>query len=88
MRSNPDLESLGLYEELINTPEKFEEACVLLLEFANNQLDAIGLKLKSLKEFSSGAMFIILIGLTRRFFVPFNQYYTMPKNSTEKVFII
>ena len=65
---------MDVFEELISTPEKFEEVVSLLLAFANNSLAQINHKINTLRDLKNGALFIPLIGMAGQFFVPFNQY--------------
>ena len=88
LASNPALKTMDIFEELISTPEKFDEVCNLLLTFANNNLAQVNHKINTLRDLRTGALFIPLIGITGQFFVPFNQYSIIASTNEQQVEIL
>lgn len=74
------LEAGQAYETLIETPEKFNEVCALLLEFINNNTSDLGIYVKTMEELRDGAVLVIMAGIVGNFFVPFSQYYLKPSS--------
>jgi hypothetical protein len=72
----------GAFEQLIDSAEKLNEICVLMVQFANNHLAELGHKIHSLHELADGKKLVLLIGMVGGFFVPFDRFYLNP-NSEE-----
>ena len=82
------MKTMDIFEELISTPEKFEEVSNLLLTFANNNLAQINQKINTLRDLRTGALFIPLIGMTGQFFVPLNHYSILASTNEQQVISI
>ncbi|KAI8901461.1 hypothetical protein BC833DRAFT_577778 [Globomyces pollinis-pini] len=81
-----DMSVQDLYEELIDSPEKFEEISQLLCDFTNKNLEEVGLNIQRLSDLSNGANLLILIGIIGRFFIPFDKYHLNPKDEKQRIF--
>ena len=75
----------ALYDQLIDSPEKLEEVCQLLLMFVNNNIGEIGLQINDIVDLYDGGYLIILIGMIGKFFVPLNKFKMEPETDDEKV---
>ncbi|KAJ3182164.1 hypothetical protein HDU85_003206 [Gaertneriomyces sp. JEL0708] len=72
------------FDKLFENPDNVTEMTKLLLEFANSQLENLGIRLNSLSKIE-GTYLILLIGTLANFFVPLNCYQLNPSSMREKI---
>ena len=83
-----------VYEELVESPENFEEVCQvreilkltkLLVSFVNNQLSKLELEIDNLLDLADGSKLVLLAGLIGNFFVQFSKFHIEPLNEEQSV---
>lgn len=84
-QENNESSNDDVFEELIDSEEKLDEVCQLLLTFVNNNMEEIGIQVDDLSDLHDGHHLILLSGMVGSFFVPFNHYFRNPATDEEKV---
>ncbi|KAI8910393.1 hypothetical protein EDD86DRAFT_189825 [Gorgonomyces haynaldii] len=75
---------MDAFEELISSPEQFEEVKALLLQYCNEKLAECHIKLKDVAELRTDQL-VVLIGILGGFFVPMSLWQLKPKTPEQKL---
>ena len=75
---------LDTFNDLIDSPEAFEEVSNLLLAFVNAQFKEFEIQLPNLKQVGTDHL-ILLMGLLGDYFVPLSKWISRPTSKDDKL---